>query len=63
MRMRGTEMQWTLDLPPGKDVGKYMDTGMEVDQVAEAVRYALLQPPGVAVDLLEIRPSTLTPKG
>ncbi|MDG1946167.1 MAG: SDR family NAD(P)-dependent oxidoreductase [Halioglobus sp.] len=46
-----------------KDVGKYMDTGMEVDQVAEAVRYALLQPPGVAVDLLEIRPSTLTPKG
>jgi NAD(P)-dependent dehydrogenase (short-subunit alcohol dehydrogenase family) len=40
-----------------KDVGTYMDTGMEVAHVAEAVCYALSQPPGVAVDLLEIRPN------
>ncbi len=45
-----------------KDVGTYMDLGMEVAQVGEAVRYALAQPPGVAVDLLEIRPNIQTPK-
>lgn len=45
-----------------KDAGAYMDTGMDVAQVGEAVRYALAQPPGVAVDLLEIRPNTLTSK-
>lgn len=45
-----------------KDAGAHMDTGMDVTQVGEAVRYALAQPPGVAVDLLEIRPSTLTSK-
>ena len=45
-----------------KDAGAYMDTGMDVTQVGEAVRYALAQPPGVAVDLLEIRPNTLTSK-
>jgi NAD(P)-dependent dehydrogenase (short-subunit alcohol dehydrogenase family) len=43
--------------------GTYMDTGMEVDQVGDAVAYAAAQPPGVAVDLLEIRPNVLTPKG
>ena len=45
-----------------KDAGTYLDMGMDVSHVAEAVRYALAQPPGVAVDLLEIRPNTLTPK-
>lgn len=45
-----------------KDVGTYMDMGMEVGHVAESVCYALAQPPGVAVDLLEIRPNLLTPK-
>jgi len=45
-----------------KDVGTYMDMGMEVSQVGEAVRYSLAQAPGVAVDLLEIRPNKLTPK-
>jgi NAD(P)-dependent dehydrogenase (short-subunit alcohol dehydrogenase family) len=45
-----------------KDVGTFMDMGMDVAQVGEAVRYAIAQPPGVAVDLLEIRPNVLTPK-
>ena len=40
-----------------KEVGTCMDTGMEVPHVAHAVCYALGQPPGVAVDLLEIRPN------
>jgi NAD(P)-dependent dehydrogenase (short-subunit alcohol dehydrogenase family) len=40
-----------------KHAGTYMDTGMEVTHVGEAVRFALSQPPGVAVDLLEIRPN------
>jgi NAD(P)-dependent dehydrogenase (short-subunit alcohol dehydrogenase family) len=40
-----------------KDVGTYMDTGMEVTHVADSVCYVLSQPPGVAVDLLEIRPN------
>ena len=44
------------------DRGKYMSTGMEVEQVADAVLYALMQPPGVAVDLLELRPNIPTPK-
>jgi NAD(P)-dependent dehydrogenase (short-subunit alcohol dehydrogenase family) len=46
-----------------KHAGTYMDTGMEVEQVGDAVAYALGQPPGVAVDLLEIRPNVRTPKG
>jgi len=45
-----------------KDAGTYMDTGMDVSHVGEAVQYALSQPPGVAVDLLEIRPTVLTSK-
>jgi len=45
-----------------KDVGAYMDTGMDVTHVSEAVRFALSQPPGVAVDLLEIRPNKPTAK-
>ena len=43
-------------------VGTHMDTGMDVAQVGDAVLYALAQPPGVAVDLLEIRPNIATPK-
>jgi NAD(P)-dependent dehydrogenase (short-subunit alcohol dehydrogenase family) len=45
-----------------KDVGAFMDMGMDVAQVGEAVRYALAQPKGVAVDLLEVRPNTPTSK-
>ena len=44
------------------DRGKYMSTGMEVEQVGDAVVYALSQPQGVAVDLLEVRPNVPTPK-
>lgn len=43
-------------------VGTHMDMGMEAAQVGEAVAYALAQPPGVAVDLLEIRPNVPTSK-
>jgi len=43
--------------------GTYMDTGMEAEQVGAAVAYAVAQPRGVAVDLLEVRPNMLTPKG
>ena len=45
-----------------KDAGAHMDMGMEVTHVGDAVRYALSQPPGVAIDLLEIRPNALTSK-
>ena len=45
-----------------RDSRKHMDSGMEVTHVADAVVYALLQPVGVAVDLLEIRPNILTIK-
>ncbi len=45
-----------------KDAGTYLNTGMDVSHVAESVRYALAQPPGVAIDLLEIRPNVLTSK-
>ena len=40
-----------------RDLGTYMDIGMDVAQVGKSVVYALAQPPGVAVDLLEIRPN------
>lgn len=45
-----------------QDAGTYMDSGMDASHVAHAVSYALSQPPGVAVDLLEVRPNILTPK-
>jgi len=45
-----------------RELGTHMDLGMEVEQVGESVAYALQQPPGVAVDLLEIRPNIPTPK-
>ena len=40
-----------------RDHGEYMDTGMTVTEVANAVWYCLNQPVGTAVDLLEIRPN------
>jgi NAD(P)-dependent dehydrogenase (short-subunit alcohol dehydrogenase family) len=40
-----------------KDTGTYMDTGMDVGHVGDTVRYALSQPQGIAIDLLEIRPN------
>ena len=45
-----------------RHAGSYMNVGMESEQVAEAVAFALAQPPGVAVDLLEIRPKKLQEK-
>ncbi len=42
--------------------GTHMDTGMDAKQVGDAVAYALAQPKGVAVDLLEIRPNIPVPK-
>ena len=45
-----------------KDTGTHMDMGMDVTHVGDAVRYAVSQPPGVAIDLLEIRPNILTSK-
>jgi NAD(P)-dependent dehydrogenase (short-subunit alcohol dehydrogenase family) len=60
----GWDPQATLaGLEAWSQAGPYMDTGMEVEQVGDAVAYALAQPRGVAVDLLEIRPNVLTPKG
>ena len=40
-----------------RDAGAYLDMGMEPEDVAEAVCYSLAQRPGVAVDLLEVRPN------
>jgi len=45
-----------------KEMGTYMDFGMEVTAVGEAVSYELSQPPGTAVDLLEVRPNVPTSK-
>ncbi len=59
--------QWNADgfkaaLDAWHDYGTYMDMGMDVGHVGESVRYAVSQPPGVAVDLLEIRPNMRMPK-
>ena len=45
-----------------QDTGSYTRVGMEAIQVAQSVVFALSQPRGVAVDLLEIRPNRLTKK-
>jgi NADP-dependent 3-hydroxy acid dehydrogenase YdfG len=42
--------------------GAHMNVGMETQQVSHAVAFALSQPEGVAVDLLEIRPKRLMKK-
>ncbi len=52
----------TAGLEAWSHVGTHMDTGMEAKQVGDAVAYALCQPSGVAVDLLEIRPNIPMPK-
>jgi NAD(P)-dependent dehydrogenase (short-subunit alcohol dehydrogenase family) len=54
------------DLRDGVDAwqkaGPTMDAGMEPRHVADAVVYCLAYPPGVAVDLLEVRPNQPIPK-
>jgi NAD(P)-dependent dehydrogenase (short-subunit alcohol dehydrogenase family) len=45
-----------------RQVGTTMDSGMEVEQVAEALVHCLSYPAGVAVDLLEVRPNIPIPK-
>ena len=42
--------------------GPHMDVGMEALQVAKAAVFCLTQPPGTAVDLLELRPNKRAPK-
>ena len=45
-----------------QQLGTHMDTGMEPRHVGEAAAWCLSCPPGVAVDLLEIRPNRPAPK-
>ena len=40
-----------------RDAGTYMSVGMETEQVGDVVAFALSQPAGVAIDLLEVRPN------
>lgn len=42
--------------------GDVADAGMEIAHVAESVCFALAYPPGVAVDLLEVRPNRIEKK-
>lgn len=44
------------------DLGPKMDVGMTPEHVAEAIVHVLGYPPGVAVDLLEIRPNQAVEK-
>ena len=45
-----------------KRFGTVSDSGMDVRHVAESICYALSYPPGVAVDLLEVRPNSIATK-
>ena len=45
-----------------REVGSTMDSGMEVEHVAQAIVHSLSYPAGVAVDLLEVRPNIPVPK-
>ena len=45
-----------------RQVGNTMDSGMEVEHVAQAIVHSLSYPAGVAVDLLEVRPNMPVPK-
>lgn len=45
-----------------RQIGSTMDSGMDVQHVAEAIVYSLSYPAGVAVDLLEVRPNIPIPK-
>ena len=54
----GWDMEATMaGFEAWRDAGTYMNVGMEVEQVADAVVFALGQPAGVAIDLLEVRPN------
>jgi len=44
------------------DQGRYMDVGMDPAHVGATVAYALRCPPGVSIDLLEVRPCHLYEK-
>lgn len=52
----------TAGIEAWRDAGTYMSVGMETEQVGNAVAFALAQPPGVAIDLLEVRPNRLMKK-
>ena len=53
----GWDMDATMEgYEAWREEGSYMRVGMNVEQVADAVAFALTQPRGVAVDLLEVRP-------
>ena len=59
---------WDMDVTMAafaawREEGSYMAVGMTVDDVANAVVFALAQPRGVSVDLLELRPQRRSPKG
>ena len=45
-----------------QDTGPTMDTGMEVEHVAQSVVNCLSYPAGVAIDLMEVRPNIPVPK-
>jgi NADP-dependent 3-hydroxy acid dehydrogenase YdfG len=45
-----------------QNTGPTMDTGMEVEHVAQSVVNCLNYPAGVAVDLMEVRPNIPVPK-
>lgn len=45
-----------------RDAGTYMSVGMEAEQVGDSVVFALAQPRGVSIDLLEVRPNRLMKK-
>ena len=51
------EKAFTAALQAWCDEGAYMSIGMEAEQVGASVAFALAQPPGVAIDLLEVRPN------
>jgi NAD(P)-dependent dehydrogenase (short-subunit alcohol dehydrogenase family) len=58
-----SEQPFITALQAWQDAGAYTRVGMETLQVAETVAFALSQPPGVALDLLEVRPNRLMKKG
>lgn len=51
------EQAFSAGLEAWCDQGTYMNIGMEAEQVGASVAFALAQPPGVAIDLLEVRPN------
>lgn len=58
---------WDMDnfkvaLQAWQRTGPHMEVGMEAEHVGQAVVQALSYPPGVAVDLMEVRPNQQVPK-